>query len=304
MEDKMEDKKEDKMEDKKRYGFLIWGLVLMGVLIFSGVLKGEDRHVGYYRDQEIDSFEKVGGWELKFSRFRSNDWFNEDGEYTLEEEWIRWIGVLDGDKDLSRGNIIPEPVASFLEGEKTILSIRGAWDRRGENWVKVLPSEGRLFEGYNGDPAAFLANEENRMRRKAGESGKYIILPVGLESFSVYVWGQGYKYYIDAYVADYEGNQYVISGGDISHHGWKKINFRVPEYLKMKQMRRVYGIEDGNPIRFMDFTIRTVGGSRVKDFYTYIDYFHGKTDVRYFMEMDELRRHRFYWDKGVSVSKE
>jgi hypothetical protein len=93
----------------------------------------------------------------------------------------------------------------------SVLGVAMLFDRKEYNWVDVVPGE--KSSGSDG---------------KTTYKFKELPLLGRVSAFDVWVWGSGFKYYLEAYVRDYRGMVHALNMGMIDHDGWKNMRVQVP----------------------------------------------------------------------------
>jgi hypothetical protein len=98
------------------------------------------------------------------------------------------------------------------EPEKlSVMGVAMLFDRKEYNWVDVVPGE-----------------------KKTSSDGKVTYIPKELplngrvSALDVWVWGSGFKYYIEVYLRDYRGIVHTLNLGMIDHEGWKNMRINIP----------------------------------------------------------------------------
>jgi hypothetical protein len=143
------------------------------------------------------------------------------------------------------------------------IGIWGNFDRRGYNWIDLYPVTG---EGEDAEPFE-------------------IPIPGRISYLDMWAWGSNLRYYIEAYIRDYQGVIHSIRLGDIGYTGWKNLRARIPNNIA--QSKRV--LPKLASLAFVKFRIWTTPTERVDDFYIYFDHFKVLTDTfETFFDGDEL----------------
>ncbi len=252
---------------------------------------------GYRTDEniiyaKIDGFEEKNSWIVKFSKFRSMTWKEETEtkKYLPANKWLKWIKADDSKALYERKYLVPPGVYRnpYLKDEVSILSVRGRWDRRGNNWLALLPSNRRVSEqDKNSESLNLELYEKDKLK-----PDKYIILPGKTYELYCYFWGMGYNYKVEIHVQDYLGNYYVLPGSYLNFYGWRNVRFDVPSYVKQdsRLLPRV------RSLRLVQIKIVAAENEVSKGFYTYVDYLHSRCDIyeRSFFG-SRLKRDDVYW---------
>jgi hypothetical protein len=93
----------------------------------------------------------------------------------------------------------------------SVLGVAMLFDRKEYNWVDVVP--GVKTTGSDG-----------KVTYKPSE----IPLPGRVSALDTWVWGSGFKYYLEAYVRDYRGIVYKLKMGMIDFEGWRNMRVNIP----------------------------------------------------------------------------
>jgi len=131
--------------------------------------------------------------------------------------------------------------------------IRGAFDRRGYNWIDLFPV---LKEDSDAKPFE-------------------IPIPGRVQSMDMWVWGANLKYYIEVYIRDYRGVVHTLRLGDITFPGWRNLRVNIP--TNIIQSRRTLPSYAG--LTFVKFRIWTQPVERVDNFYIYFKQLKILTDM-------------------------
>jgi len=124
------------------------------------------------------------------------------------------------------------------------LGLRGAFDRKGYNWIDLYPVKS---DDPDGGPAE-------------------IPIPGIVDDIDCWVWGSNLRYYIEIYLRDYRGVVHTIRFGDnIAYEGWRSLRIVVPKHIP--QERRILPSYAG--LTFVKFRIWTTPTENVDSFYIY-----------------------------------
>jgi hypothetical protein len=196
----------------------------------------------------IESFDGGGTHEWSIGgKLRSYDftWKTEGNKFTTEEypklSFVpTWPQALFG---LNRqGN------------DYKALGVLGNFMRQGYNWVDIYP----VAANDDGEEAAFE-----------------IPLPGRVQYLDLWVWGSNYRFYMDAYVRDYQGIIHILRLGDLSYKGWKNLRVGTPSHIR--QAKRILPNFEG--IKFVKFRIWSRPNEFLGDFYVYLDQFKVLSDT-------------------------
>ncbi|MDR1863665.1 MAG: flagellar filament outer layer protein FlaA [Treponema sp.] len=200
-----------------------------------------------------------------------HEWTLEGKTYSYDFSWkldaSKFASEIDGEKYPKMSYVPSWPQALFgvnREGRNLqSLGIWGNFDRRGYNWIDLYPVTG---EGEDAEPFE-------------------IPLPGRISYFDMWVWGSNLRYYIEAYVRDYQGIIHSIRLGDIAYAGWKNLRLKIPNTIL--QSKRILPKRAG--LTFVKFRIWTTPTENVSNFYIYFDQFKMLTDAfETFFDGDEL----------------
>ncbi len=248
----------------------------------------------------VDGFEVKGEWELFFSKFRSRAWNPELRGYEPNSKWIKWITSNENKPNFSRKFILPPDIYKNekFKSEKTIISVRGSWDRQGDNWLALAPSTKRLAKNPIGtQPIKKLIEITGGA---SINSKNFIILPGETQIIQCYFWGMGYDYKVEAHIQDYKGNYVIIPGSYLNFHGWRNIQFPVPRFVH--QRSKILPVL--RPLRFIQFKIVTTSHELSTGFFTYVDFLHTRTNIhdKSFFG-NSLRENNIYWNESEGKKK-
>jgi hypothetical protein len=200
-----------------------------------------------------------------------HEWTLGSKTYSYEFFWkldaSKFASEIDGVKYPKLTYVPSWPQALFgvnREGrELQSLGIWGNFDRRGYNWIDLYPSTG---EGEDAEPFE-------------------IPIPGRISYLDLWAWGSNLRYYIEAYIRDYQGVIHSVRLGDIAFTGWQNLRVRIPNSIA--QSKRILPKRAG--LSFVKFRIWTTPTEKVDDFYIYLDQFKVLTDTfETFFDGDEL----------------
>jgi len=176
-------------------------------------------------------------WDLRASKFATKTTDNDGNEeqYPRSTYVDAWPVALFGFRP-------PEGVKSF--------GINGRFDRRGYNWIDVIPvdTDGAPFE---------------------------IPIPGRVRQMDLWVWGSNMNLYMEAYVRDLNGVVHAIRMGDLNYFGWRNLRVNVPGHIR--QSRRV--LPSLAQLQFVKFRIWTMPNENVNNFFVYFKQFKVLTDL-------------------------
>jgi len=124
----------------------------------------------------------------------------------------------------------------------SVMGVAMLFDRKEYNWVDVMPGE-----------------KTKDSEGKAQYKFKELPLVGRVRSLDVWVWGSGFKYYIEVYVRDYRGIVHAVNMGMIDHYGWKNMRVNIPEGIP--QSKRTLPRREG--LKLVKFRIWTTPSEAV-----------------------------------------
>jgi hypothetical protein len=154
-------------------------------------------------------------------------------------------------------NAYPEALfGRYLQGadQKKALGIRAAWDRKGYNYIEIVP----VAPDAGGD----LVPTPIPIRGRASR-------------LDVWMWGGNYNYYAEVHLQDYRGVPHRLFLGDLTFTGWKNLSILIPSAIP----QNVRWIPSNRPLSITKFVIWTRPEERVDDFFIYIDELKVMADV-------------------------
>ena len=202
----------------------------------------------------IEGFEKMGTWEVKFSKFRSPQFSRRQVGYTHpsaqnqqnvrpedSQSWLSWFTA--NERDFS---FLPDGLPPDVRGrtEKRIMGVRASYEIKGYNWVVVQPKKELKLYGI-------------------------------VKSLDCWIWGAGYSYDIAFIVKDYFGFYHTLNAGTLKHYGWKNFRVRIPGWIPQRQP----WLPRTRPLKFVRFKITSRPYAREDNFHVYFDYMQVQTDI-------------------------
>lgn len=139
---------------------------------------------------------------------------------------------------------IPNSLAILLkgqEGERKVLGVKVAYNRKGDNWFEVYPT--------------------------SGDSNFEIPFVGNVSQIDFWVWGAGYKYYLELMVRDATGSVRVLPAGNLAFHGWRNVIVNIPGYIQQSSHLR----SGPESMTFVGFRIRSDAEEYVDDFVIFFD---------------------------------
>jgi hypothetical protein len=139
------------------------------------------------------------------------------------------------------------------------LGIKGAFNRKGYNWIDVYPT---------------LIADDEATGKSAGDIVE-IPMPGRTNIIGMWVWGSNLDYYLEVYIRDYQGSIHTIKMGDLNYTGWKKLTGTVPSTIPQakKMLPRL------ESLHLVKFRIWTTPREQVSDFAVYFDNLTVLTDL-------------------------
>jgi hypothetical protein len=126
------------------------------------------------------------------------------------------------------------------------LGIRSRWDRKGYNYIEVVPVA-------------------------AGKDGKLAPSPIPIKGkasrLDLWIWGGNYNYYAEIHLMDFRGVPHTLYLGELNFQGWKNLSVDVPSYIP----QFVKWIPQERPLSVTKIVIWTRPDERVDDFFIYFD---------------------------------
>lgn len=187
-----------------------------------------------------------------------------------EAEWASHRWVVLGSKFATKeydenGNVVKTfPESAYIEAwpeaifgankegrDLKVLGIHGRFDRKGYNFIEIIPVEDEDDE--DGNPVF-----------------KPIKLPGKTQILDFWVWGSNYDFYVEVHVRDYTGVVHVLNMGDIKYTGWRNLSVRIPTSIRQEGG---YVTSGGylKELELVKLVVWTRPEERVDDFYVYFD---------------------------------
>jgi len=215
----------------------------------------------------VSGQERSQNWETKVLESFNGD---DGAPYTWQARASRFISVMRNNNGEpiqdSSGNPQRYPRITYVNAypnnafprrtsDDTLrsLGLRGAFDRKGYNWIDLYPV---LADDSEGTPAE-------------------IPIPGRVSEIDCWVWGSNLKYYLEIYLRDYRGVVHTIRfGNNIAYPGWRSIRVQVPSHIP--QERRILPSYAG--LTFVKFRLWTTPTENVDNFYVYFKQLRVLTD--------------------------
>ncbi len=205
------------------------GLALLAFLLVSPVFGQATDRPQNFESIMLDNFDdpETSQWMVVGSKF-----INEDAyplEYQLIEAW-------------------PEAVYRRVADEQELrsLGIRAAFNRKGYNYLEIIP----MGENEEGELVA-----------------DPIPLPGRIQHMDMWVWGSNRSYYIEAQIRDHRGIVHTLHFGDINFRGWNNIKMYMPSYIPQE----VSYVPQRQGLELVKLVLWTRPEERVDQFYIYLD---------------------------------
>ncbi len=153
--------------------------------------------------------------------------------------------------------------------ERGTLGIHGKFDRRGYNFIEIVPA---VEAPSDADPSTIVYEDISSGKKYVSRP---IELPGKIFNLDMWVWGSNLKYYVDVHLEDWRGVNYVIKMGDLNYFGWRDLRIEIPGYLSQSAST----VPRFRNLRLTKFTLWTRPEERVDDFYVYLDHLKVLTDL-------------------------
>jgi hypothetical protein len=167
--------------------------------------------------------------------------FDGDSSYEWVTDGIKYASK----KDHSLFPVYPQALfrtAEEAEG-KQAFGLRGAFQRRGYNWIDIYPAN--------------------------TPEGKGIPLRGLVRYVDVWAWGSNLNYRLEVYMRDYTGMIHRIDMGSLRFLGWKNLRAAIPPHFPMSDRALP---SNTNSSYFVKFRLWTDPYERVNEFYLYLDH--------------------------------
>lgn len=220
----------------KQGGLIIASLVLLFTLFVSPVSAQQNRSVNY-ETYIVDNFDSP-----------DTDW--------------TWVAA--GSKFVTKGY----PVLKFFDGMPNSIRVsqndpKGVYkylgmevkfDRKGDNWVDIVPSK----KGSDSTIVPYEVPFKGRISR-----------------LDMWVWGANYAYELEFLVRDSNGRVHTLSLGLVNHEGWKNMSVTIPSNIQQASPY-LNGVQQ---MSLVAFRVRSRPTERVDSFYIFFDQFKALTDT-------------------------
>jgi hypothetical protein len=219
----------------KQGGLIIAGLVLMFTMVALPVM-AEDSHVNY-ETYIVDNFDSQG---TEWTWLAAGSKFVTQGYPQLK--------YFDGMPNAIRVTQV-DPA-----GKYQFLGMEVKFDRKGDNWVDVVP----MKKNAEGKDAPYEIPFKGRIAR-----------------LDLWVWGANYAYELEVLVRDCNGRVHTLSFGLVDHEGWKNMSVNMPSNIQQVSPY-LNGIQSAS---FVAFRIRSRPNERVDAFKIFFDQFKALTNT-------------------------
>jgi len=191
-------------------------------------------------------------------------WNGEESPYEWRLQASRFAA-----EGFPRMTYVPEYPLAFFGPNRDLRSfgIWGQFDRRGHNWVDILPFEA----GADEDASATT-----------------IPIPGRLQFIDMWVWGANFRYDLEAYFRDYRGMIHVVRLGRIDHRGWRNMRVAIPNNIPQTRLHLIsrqaipedrVNLAQLAGLEFIKFRVWTDPTERVDNFFIYFNQFRIITDM-------------------------
>lgn len=174
-----------------------------------------------------------------------------------------WAWIAAGSKFVTQGY----PVVKYFDGMPNairvmqskedgvykFLGINFKFDRKGDNWVDIVPTK---------------KGEDKVTPYEIPFKGK-------ISRIDLWVWGANYDYELEALVRDCNGRVHTLKFGLVNHEGWKNMSVNIPSNIQQASPY-LNGIQQ---MSFIAFRLRTMPTERVDNFHIFFDQFKALTDT-------------------------
>lgn len=259
-----------RIKSSKQLQCLVFSVLVFNILgISSSIFSQAEKLFQEPQIVQIDGFEKEGDWQIRFSQFRAKSWNRRESQRIENSKWIRWFSIPEKDRWQSLPwEILQSP---SHQKENSILGLRANWDKRGDNWLELFPANPRLSQDtWKGD-----SELAQKLYLEQEPESKFILIPGKSSEIYCYVWGMGFRYKLELHLKDFKGMLHILQGPLLTHHGWKKIRFSIPEFIPQKSST----IPSMKGLRFLRFKIQALPSEKIQGFQAYLDYFHSYSDL-------------------------
>lgn len=183
----------------------------------------------------------------------------------------------------SNGNAVPEdtyPKMAYVEGIPNslrsyrtesdgtpyVLGVQVKYDRKGDNWFEIYPTDKETGEPYE---APLLGNAAQ---------------------LDFWVWGANYAYYLEVLIRDANGTVHVLPATTLNYEGWRNLVVAIPSTVHQHSRLRS-GPETAT---FVGFRVRSAPNEFVDDFVIYFDQLrYTSYTMSYIYDGFELRKPNF-----------
>jgi len=240
----------------KALSFTISLILLAGMPVFSAF---GDESVVSLESIVIETFSRDSLDATHWYYGPSTRWYSGSAEHEMGNDHFQWDVRASRFTTQYADNIFPDmayvpswPIAlhGIRRNQDAVLSlgVRGAFDRRGHNWVDIFPTQ---------DAEPFE-----------------IPLPGRVAEIDMWVWGSNLNYELEAVFRDHQGMIHTVPMGNLAYTGWRNLSVKIPSNIP--QGRRIQPTMA--PLRFVKFRVWTAPLERVDDFYIYFNNFKVLTD--------------------------
>jgi hypothetical protein len=182
----------------------------------------------------------------------------EDFDNPQESRWL-----VRGSKFIAEGmprvgwvNAWPDALyrAEPEDGEIMSLGIEAAFDRRGYNFLEIIP----VTEDDEGNVVP-----------------RGVPIPGRVEQMDMWIWGSNHDYYVEVQLQDYRGIVHTLKLGDINYRGWRNLRMLVPSWIP----QGVRYVPSYRGLELVKIVLWTRPTEKVDGFFVYFDEIKVTTDV-------------------------
>lgn len=138
--------------------------------------------------------------------------------------------------------------------ELQCLAIEGRFDRKGYNYIELIPVEEDAEGNIVSDP---------------------IKIPGRAQYLDLWVWGSNYDYYLEAHLIDYKGIDHVLPLGSLKYEGWRSLSVTIPSAIPQIDPH----LPKYKNVELTKLVLWTRPQEDVNGFYVYFDHIKVLTDL-------------------------
>jgi hypothetical protein len=135
-----------------------------------------------------------------------------------------------------------------------VLGVKGSWDRKGYNYLEVIPVK---------------KNKDGKIEASP------IALPGHVNQIGLWIWSSSYDYYVEIFLLDERGVNHRLFLGDMNYEGWRSLTTNVPTAIPQSR----HNIIKNESLYLTKIVVWTRPNERVNDFACYFDNLRINTDT-------------------------